>query len=68
MMSSPQPGCQHCAACDRPCVLQEAEVLLLQHHHAAEPANTIQQAGRFHKLARCVPRCQRMPCWDRHVT
>lgn len=34
--------------------LQEVEVLLLQHHHAAEPQNTTQQAGVFHTHSRYV--------------
>jgi hypothetical protein len=34
-------------------------VLLLQHHHAAEPQHAIQQAGQLHELARCV---EHMPC------
>jgi len=33
-------------------LLQEVEVLLLQHHHAAEPQNTTQQAGVFHTHSR----------------
>lgn len=36
------------------CCAQEVEVLLLQHHDAAEPQNTTQQAGQFHAHARCV--------------
>lgn len=61
--AAPETGCQNllqayvrrgsvyvcvCAAA----VFQEVEVLMLQHHHAAEPENTTQQAGQFHAHAR----------------
>jgi hypothetical protein len=37
-----------------PLCVQGIEGLLLRHHHAAEPANTTQQASQLHVAARCA--------------